>query len=80
MSVLRLGKHRGRSFEEITRLDRAYCAWVLRTKPESFQRFHRYLCKTHGGILEVGLHKMMFYSEILEIEPDYCFWVVPYTL
>ena len=75
MSVLRLGKHRGRSFNEITRLDRPYCAWVLRAKPESFQRFHTYLRKTHGGILQVGRHKGMFFSEVLELESDYCFWV-----
>ena len=79
MSVLRLGKHRGRSFDEITRLDRPYCAWVLRAKPESFQRFHKYLRKTHGGVLGVGRHKGMFFSEVLELESDYCFWVVPYT-
>ena len=75
MSVLRLGKHRGRSFDEITRLDRPYCAWVLRVKPDSFQRFHKYLRKTHGGILEVGRHKGMFFNEVLELEADYCVWV-----
>ena len=75
MSVLRLAKHCGRGFEEIARLYRPYCAWVLRAKPESFQLFHTYLRKTHGGILQVGRHKGMFFSEVLELESDYCFWV-----
>ena len=75
MTVLRLGKHRGRSFEEITRIDRPYCAWILRTRPAPFQQLTKYLHRTHGGILEVGKYKGMFFDEVLERDPDYCFWV-----
>ena len=80
MTFLLLGKHRGRSFAEVTRIDRPYCAWILQVKPASFKRFHKFLRKAHGGILEVGKHKGMFFNEVLEMEPDYCLWVVSETL
>ena len=80
MTLLHLGKHRGRSFAEVTRTDRPYCAWILRAKPEPFQRFNKYLRKTHGGILEVGKYKGMFFDEVFGVEPDYCIWVVTETL
>ena len=74
--MMRLGKHRGRSFAEVTRIDRPYCAWVLRAEPSTFQRFHAYLQKSHGGLLEMGKHKGLFFDELLASEPDYCAWVV----
>ena len=80
MTLLLLGRHRGRSFAEVAQIDRPYCAWILRAKPGCFQRFHRYLRTKHGGMLEVGKHKGMFFSEVLDMEPDYCFWVVSETL
>ena len=57
--MLRLGKHRGRSYEEVSALDRGYCAWVLRdgTNGLGFREFARFLRREHGGILRVGRHK-----------------------
>ena len=73
---MRHGKHRGHSFAEVARVDRSYCAWVLRVEPEAFAKFHRYLKKTHGGILEMGRHKGMFFNELLGSQEDYCTWVM----
>ena len=72
---MRIGKHRGRSFEEVTRIDRPYCGWILRVDPSSFQKFHSYLQRVHGGLLEVGRHKGMFFNEVVASEPEYCVWV-----
>lgn len=80
MTLLHLGKHRGRSFAEVTRTDRPYCAWILRAKPALFKRFNKYLRNKHGGILEVGKHKGMFFDEVFGMEPEYCVWVVTVTL
>ena len=57
--TMRLGKHRGRSFEEIAKIDRSYCAWVLRSEslPGGFGKLAKYLKQTHGGLLEMGRHK-----------------------
>ena len=57
--TMRVGKHRGRTFEEIAKIDRSYCAWVLRSDslPGGFGKFAKYLKQTHGGLLEMGRHK-----------------------
>ena len=72
--MMRNGKHRGRTFQDITSSDRPYCAWVLRVKPAALQRFHAYLREEHGGILEVGRYRNRFFDEVLDAEPTYCSW------
>ena len=73
---MRHGKHRGHSFAEVAQMDRSYCAWVLRVEPDTFMKFHKYLKKNHGGILEMGRHKGMFFNELLGSQQDYCTWVM----
>ena len=74
--MLRLGKHRGRSYEEVAALDRGYCAWVLRdgTSGLGFQGFASFLRREHGGVLRVGRHKGLFFDEAWESEREYCYW------
>ena len=79
MMMMRIGKHRGRTFEEICSIDRPYCAWILRVKPAgksaALQSFYLYLRKEHGGLLEVGRHKGLFFDEVANTEQEYCLWV-----
>ena len=79
--MLRVGKHKGRSFREISQCDRSYAAWVLRDKdaPRVFSKFRRYLEQMHGGVLEVGKHKGQYFDEVLRNSPDYCDWVKSLT-
>ena len=70
--MLRRGKHRGEWFQDVTAIDRRYCAWVLREKVLPLHSFYRYLIKAHGGILNVGMHKGRFFDEVLEGAPEYC--------
>ena len=74
--MLRLGKHRGRKFEDVAQSDRGYCAWVLREKALPLHGFYRYLIKVHGGILNVGKHKGRFFDEVIEGAPEYCDWAL----
>ena len=74
--MMRHGKHRGHSFAEVAQMDRSYCSWVLRSEPGTFTNFHKYLKKTHGGILEMGRHKGMFFDELFASQQDYCRWVM----
>ena len=74
--MLRLGKHRGKRFEDVTVMDRGYCAWVLREKALPLHSFYRYLIKVHGGILNVGKHKGRFFDEVHEGAPEYCDWAL----
>ncbi len=75
--MLRVGKHKGRTFLEVSQCDRSYAAWVLRDKaaPRVFSKFRHYLEQTHGGVIEVGKHKGRYFDEILKDSPDYCDWV-----
>ena len=74
--MLRLGKHRGKKFEDVAAMDRGCCAWVLRGKALPLQSFYRYLIKVHGGILNVGKHRGRFFDEVLEGAPEYCDWAL----
>jgi len=74
--MMRHGKHRGHSFAEVAQMDRSYCSWVLRSETGTFTNFHKYLKKTHGGILEMGRHKGMFFDELFASQQDYCRWVM----
>ena len=76
--MMRLGKHRGRQFQDVAAADRGYCAWVLREKslPRGLSAFHKYLIGVHGGILTVGKHRGKFFDEVLSAERDYCEWAM----
>ena len=74
--MLRLGKHRGKLFEDVASLDRGYCAWVLRERALPLRSFSRYLINIHGGILTVGGFKWRFFDEMLEGAPGYCAWAL----
>ena len=74
--MMRHGKHRGHSFAEVAQMDRSYCSWVLRSEPGTFMNFHKYLKKTHRGILEMGRHKGMFFDDLFASQQDYCRWVM----
>jgi len=73
--MLRIGKHRGASFEAVAQQDRSYCAWIFRERPSGFKRFHKYLVENHGGVISVGKYKGKFFDEVLRDAPDYACWV-----
>ena len=75
--MLKLGKHLGKSFEEVASHDRSYCAWVLREKilVAGLRKFRAHLLSTHGGLLHIGKHKGKFFDEVLQQDEDYCSWV-----
>ena len=77
--MLRVGKHKGKRFEDVADLDRGYCAWVLREKAVPLNSFYRYLVRAHGGILQVGRHKGRFFNEVVSEAPDYCDWALCLT-
>ena len=66
--MLKCGKHRGRTYEEVAALDRGYCAWVLNDGASSlaFRGFASFLRRAHGGVLKVGRHKGLFFDEAWE--------------
>ncbi len=74
--VLRVGKHKGRSFEEAAD-DRGYSAWILREQglSRSLQKISQSLVKQHAAIVTVGKHKGKFFDEVQKPDPDYCQWV-----
>ena len=80
--MLRCGRHKGKSFHEVARTDRPYCAWVLRLcslgddVSPGLSAFAAYLRREHGGVLPFGAHKGSFFDEMLKDHPDYCSWVV----
>ena len=74
--MFRLGKHRGKRFDDVAARDRGYCAWVLRERALPLHSFYRYLINVHGGILTVGKHKGRFFDEVLEGAPAYCDWAL----
>ena len=55
MTVLRVGKHKGKSYSAVAESDRSYCSWVLRLGSHStssgLDKFSAFLKKKHGGIL-----------------------------
>ena len=81
--ILRHGKYRYRSFDDIEIHDREYCAWVLRsnvhTLPPSLASFSNYLRDHHRGILTVGRNKFKYFDEVLREDPNYCNWVLTLT-
>ena len=76
--MLQAGKHRGRSFADVSIADRCYCCWVLREKNlgRALTHFRKYLVEVHGGIMVIGKHKGKFFNEVLDLDPDYCSWVM----
>ena len=74
--MIRVGKHRGDTFQEVCETDRSYIAWVLRDNPRGFTRLAKFVREHHGGILEVGRHKGDFFREVLQNDPDYCEWAL----
>jgi len=68
--MLRIGKHRGASFEAVAQQDRNYCAWIFRERPSGFKRVHKYLVENHGGVINVGKYKGKFFDEVLHDTPD----------
>ena len=51
MTVLRVGKHKGKSYSAVAESDRSYCSWVLRLGSHStssgLDKFASYLKKNH---------------------------------
>ena len=78
MAQVRVGKHRGKTFEEVAQQDRSYCSWVFRERDLSrdLKRLQQYLHKEHGGIVCIGKHKNKFFNDVLQQDRDYCEWVV----
>ena len=74
--MLRVGKHRGRTFEEVAQADRDYCAWVLREEliGQGLKKFRAYLQNNHGGVMSCGKHKGRYFDEIIGEAPGYAEW------
>jgi len=75
-AMLRFGKYKGHSYEDVAARDRTYCTWVLSlsTPSPGLQDFATYLKEKHGGVLTVGAHRGAFFDEMLMSHPDYCAW------
>ena len=69
--MLRAGKHRGKTFENVAAEDRGYCSWVLREQPSGFSRFAKYLRSRHGGIVNVGRYRHKFFKDVAAEDEDY---------
>ena len=82
LDMLRCGKHKGKSFQEVASTDRRYCAWVLRLNSSGndvspdLSAFAEHLRREHGGVLPFGAHKGSFFDEVLRDHPDYCSWAI----
>ena len=78
MAQVRVGKHSGKTFEEVAQQDRSYCSWVFRERGLSrdLKRLQKYLQNEHGGIVCIGKHKNKFFNDVLQQDRDYCEWVV----
>ena len=76
--MLRVGKHRGLTFEHVAQNDKNYCAWVLRETHIStgLKTFQNHLRRTHGGLMQCGRHRNKWFNEIVAEEPDYAAWVL----
>ena len=78
--MLRCGKFKGQTHEHVKKLDKGYCAWVLRAQrekqplPRDLRKFADHLATQHGGVLTVGIHKGTFFDEVLVKHPDYGAW------
>ena len=74
--MMRCGKHKGETYEQIAVADRGYCAWVLKEgcSWNAFEDFAAYLRSEQGGVLQIGQHKGSFFKELWENHIDYCYW------
>jgi hypothetical protein len=74
------GKYRERLFSEVEHADIDYCAWVLRSPPNSLppslRLFQCYLRRKRGGVIRVGKHRGRYFNELFSGEPAYATWVV----
>ena len=77
--MLHCGKHRGKRFVDVAKVDRPYCAWVLRDGGPAFGPFSDYLRSQHGGVMNVGKYKDQFFRDVLQQDPEYCTWAVELT-
>ena len=59
--MLHCGKHREQRFVDVAKIDRPYCAWVLREGGSAFGPFSDYLRSQHGGVMSVGKYKGHFF-------------------
>jgi len=73
-----IGKHLGRSFEDVVSDDPDYCRWAFRLEDPKgdIAEFATYLRQHHGGILTFGKHSGKLFSEIVAEDPDYCGWAL----
>ena len=76
--MLRAGKHRHKSYEQVAATDRGYCEWALREGKHygTFRDFAAWLRRTHGGVVEFGKYRGRFYDELLDTQEEYCRWAM----
>ena len=74
--MLHCGKHREQRFVDVAKIDRPYCAWVLREGGPAFGPFSEYLRSQHGGVMSVGKYKSHFFHDIRRQDPEYCSWAM----
>ena len=78
--LLRSGKYRGHSVEDVKQRDKLYCGWLIRAHrehqalPPDLRKAAKQLHRRHGGVLTVGAHKGTFFDEVLEKHPGYGDW------
>ena len=78
-SLLRQGKHVGRTFEDVAKEDRSYVEWTLREGRSgelspNLAAFAQYVKTEFGGLMTVGKHKDRYFSELLDADPGYADW------
>lgn len=78
-SLVREGKHIGRTFVEVCKMDRLYIEWALRKGRSSdlspnLAALVEFVRQTYGGLMTLGKHQGRYFTEVLEQDPSYAEW------
>ena len=75
-AMIRTGKYKGLTFEEVKERDKRYCGWLLEADslPRDLQKFAASIEREHGGLLRVGKHRGEWYNDVWKARPDYFQW------
>ena len=80
-TLLKQGKHIGRTFEEVCQTDRPYIDWVFREEKSgelspNLAALVAYVRQKYGGLMTLGKHRGRYFSELLEQDPLYADWAM----
>ena len=71
--LIRHGKYRLMSFEDLAVADKDYVSWCLRSEslPSSLREFVDWIKERYGGLLTAGRYKRMYFSDVIANYPEY---------